>query len=238
MRGKILAKEWGLERGSSLVFERKRKMVRLLIVRHGYSLTNKDKKYTGQTDVPLDRIGHLQAEAAARYIAEKYKVDAIYSSDLCRAVETARPLSERLSLPIYKDARLREYFMGEWEGMGFAEAKEKFSETAAILKSEPWRVRYDGGESMDEVFMRIRGFMEEILRENEGKTVAVVSHGGAIRQILRYVMHLPPERCSEIPQPANASISELEVEGEVTRAVRISVTEHLAALRANEIEVR
>lgn len=213
-------------------------MVRLLVIRHGYSLTNKDKRYTGQTDVPLDQIGHLQAEAAARYIAKKYKVDAIYSSDLCRAAETARPLSERLSLPIQKDARLREYFMGEWEGMGFAEAKEKFSETAAALKNEPWRVRYDGGESVDEVFMRIRDFMEEILRENEGKTVAVFSHGGAIRQIFRYAMHWPCERFAEIPHFANASISEFEIDGEAARAVFISKTEHLEALGANEIEVR
>ena len=213
-------------------------MTRLLIVRHGFSLTNKEKRYTGQMDVPLDAIGLLQGEAASRYLAAHYAVDAIYSSDLCRAVETVRPLSERLSLPIRKDARLREYFMGEWEGKAFSEVKTLFPMTCQALKTEPWRVRYDGGECVQDVFLRVSECLDEIIKENEGKTVVIASHGGAIRQILRYVMRLPAERYSELPHVANASISEIVVEGNEMRVLRLSETEHLATLNENEVETR
>lgn len=213
-------------------------MVRLLIVRHGFSMTNKDKRYTGHMDVPLDAVGLLQGEAASRYLAAHYAVDAIYSSDLCRAVETVRPLSEQLSLPIRKDARLREYFMGEWEGKAFSEVKTLFPMTCQALKTEPWRVRYDGGESVHDVYLRVSECLDEIIKENEGKTVVIASHGGAIRQMLRYALRLPAERYSELPRVANASISEIEIEGETMRVLRISETEHLAELIENEVEMR
>ncbi len=212
-------------------------MVKVLIVRHGYSVTNKEKRYTGQTDVPLDAIGYRQAEAACKYIAEKYKVDVIYSSDLCRVVETVRPLSERLSLPIVTDARLREFAMGEWEGKSFSEVESLFPETYACLKKTPWLVRYDGGESCDEVFFRVRECVKEIIKENEGKTVVIASHGGAIRQILRFAFGFLPGEPYEIPHLKNASISVIECEGDVIRVVSHSETEHLAALNENEIEV-
>lgn len=213
-------------------------MTRLLIVRHGYSMTNKEKRYTGHMDVPLDAVGLLQGEAASRYLAEHYAVDCIYSSDLCRAVETVRSLSEQLSLPIRKDARLREYFMGEWEGKSFFEVQELFPKTYQTLKTEPWLVRYDGGESVNDVYLRVRECLDEIIRENEGKTVVIASHGGAIRQMLRYALCLPAEKYREIPPVANASISEIEVEGEEVRVLRLSETEHLASLCENEVETR
>ena len=213
-------------------------MTRLLIVRHGYSMTNKEKRYTGHMDVPPDAVGLLQGEAASRYLAAHYAVDCIYSSDLCRAVETVRPLSEQLSLPIRKDARLREYFMGEWEGKSFSEVQELFPKTYQTLKTEPWLVRYDGGESVNDVYLRVRECLDEIIRENEGKTVVIASHGGAIRQMLRYALRLPAERYSELPHVANASISEIEVDGEEVRVLRLSETEHLASLCENEVETR
>ncbi len=226
-------------RGSPFVFKKAgENMVKLLIVRHGYSMTNKDKRYTGHMDVPLDAVGLLQGEAVSRYLAAHYAVDAIYSSDLCRAVETVRPLSEHLSMPIRKDARLREYFMGEWEGKAFSEVQTLFPKTHHTLKTEPWRVRYDGGESVSDVYHRVSECLDEIIKENEGKTVVIASHGGAIRQMLRYALRLPAERYSELPHVANASISEIVVEGDGMRVLRLSETEHLSELSENEVETR
>ncbi len=213
-------------------------MVRLLLVRHGYSVTNKEKRYTGHRDVPLDAVGLLQGEAVCRSLAEHYTVDAIYSSDLCRAVETVRPLADRLSLPIHKDARLREYFMGEWEGKSFEEVERLFPETYACLKKTPWLVRYDGGESCDEVYFRVCECMQGIIKENEGKTVVIASHGGTIRQILRFALGFLPGEPYEVPHLKNASISVIECEGDVIRVVSYNETEHLAELRENEVEAR
>ena len=94
-------------------------MVTLLLLRHGYSVYNKAKRFTGQQDIPLDTVGVLQAQSAAKYLTENYAINAVYSSDLCRAVDTARPTAERLGLPIHTDAALRELAMGVWEGMLF-----------------------------------------------------------------------------------------------------------------------
>ena len=74
-------------------------MVRFLIIRHGYSKSNKEKKFTGQMDVGLDEAGVIQAECTGKYVAEKFNVDKIYSSDLCRAYDTAEPLSEITGIP-------------------------------------------------------------------------------------------------------------------------------------------
>ena len=203
-------------------------MVRLLILRHGYSVTNKEKRFTGQRDVPLDAVGHKQAEAACRYLVENYKIDAIYSSDLCRAADTVAPLAERLSLPIRKDARLREFAMGDWEGKKFAEIDALYPETRARQKIDPWRMRYEGGESCDEVMARVSECILSIARENEGKTVLVASHGGAIRQLMRFVLGLSYEEHEKAPLITNASLSLIEYEDGALRLRFSGKTEHLA----------
>ena len=213
-------------------------MVRFLVVRHGYSITNKDKRFTGQTNVPLDAVGYQQAEAVSNYLFENYKIDAIYSSDLSRAVETLAPLARRLSLPIRTDARLREFAMGDWEGRKFSEIDEMYPETRRLQKLDPWHVRYEGGESCDEVMARVSRCILSIAEENEGKTVALVSHGGAIRQLLRFVLNLSYEDFAKAPALSNASISVIEYENGVFRLVCANETEHLSALQENEVETK
>jgi len=155
-------------------------MVRLLVIRHGYSLTNKDKRYTGQTDVPLDQIGHLQAEAAARYIAKKYKVDAIYSSDLCRAVETGK-----IAVPdgtFETDRLLREINVGDLQNLPHSlQTKEQRAYNGKYGYAD-----YHG-ESREELKERIRKFMKK-LEETDLENVALFSHGGVLRAMLSLVL--------------------------------------------------
>ena len=91
-------------------------MTTLLLVRHGYSLSNESGTFTGQTDVPLTEEGVRQAELTARYLAGNYQVDRILSGDLIRTVQTAKPLSELTKLPVLKEKGLREIYGGKWEG--------------------------------------------------------------------------------------------------------------------------
>lgn len=192
-------------------------MVRLLILRHGVSLTNKDKRYTGKMDVPLAPLGLLQAEAACRYIAENYKVDAVYASDLSRAQDTVRPLAERLSLPLLLRRELREIDLGDWEGKTYDEVKVLYPETWERLQSERHLARYEGGESYKEAYERARAAFLSIARENEGKTAVVASHGGTIRLFLAFVLGLPLEKGSDAPLISNASLSLVEIDGEDMR---------------------
>ena len=89
-------------------------MVRFIIVRHGLTDFNRLRKYQGQHEANLEPIGIEQAEATAERVAAEYRLDAIYSSDLSRAVKTAEPFARRFSLPINKDAAFREVDVGEW----------------------------------------------------------------------------------------------------------------------------
>ena len=80
-------------------------MTDLVILRHGYSEGNKEKRFSGQMNVPLDNVGKNQAESVAKFIADNFKVDAIYSSDLSRAYDTVKPLADKLGLEIVKDIK-------------------------------------------------------------------------------------------------------------------------------------
>ncbi len=196
-------------------------MVRLLIVRHGLSMTNKDKVYTGQRDVPLAPLGYRQAEAACRYIMENYKVDAVYASDLCRAVDTVLPLAKQLSLPVHTREGLREISLGDWEGKTYEDVQRLYPETWAMLKTARHLARYEGGESYCEAYERSKKAFLSIAKENEGKTVAIASHGGTIRLFLACVLGLALADGGEAPMIPNASLSVVEIEGE---EMRLAVT--------------
>ena len=83
-------------------------MVTLLLVRHGESLYNMQRCFTGHSDIPLTELGEKQAELTAQYLTEHFKVDAIWSSDLQRAKSTAKPCADRLGLPINCDYRIED----------------------------------------------------------------------------------------------------------------------------------
>lgn len=205
-------------------------MVTLLIVRHGLSLTNRDKRYTGQRDVPLAPLGHKQAEVACKYIAGHYKVDAVYASDLSRAVDTMVPLASSLSLPVIKRADLREISLGDWEGKTYEEVKVLYPETWALLRTARHLARYEGGESYAEAYARAKDAFLSIAKENEGKTVAIASHGGTIRLFLAFVLGLPLADGEKVPLIPNASLTVVEIEGDAMRLVFAGDESYLSGL--------
>ena len=99
-------------------------------------------------------------------------------------------------------------------------------------------MRYEGGESCDEVMARVSQCILSIAEENEGKTALVASHGGAIRQLMRFVLKLSYEDHAKAPTIANASISVIEYENGAFRLVSASETEHLSAVNENEVETK
>jgi probable phosphoglycerate mutase len=128
-------------------------MTKIIIVRHGESKTNELGLLVGQGDFPLTDLGLAQAEQTAEALAGE-QIDAVYSSDLCRASRTAQPIAEALGLPLELDARLREIDMGLWQGLGFEEAIARFPETERIRKECLGNLRYDGGKAFLDVYAR------------------------------------------------------------------------------------
>ena len=202
-------------------------MVKFIIVRHGFSLGNKEKRFTGQLDLPLDEIGYSQAESVAKYILDNFKIDVIYSSELCRAYDTALPLAKALGKEVKKINALNETDVGFWQGKTFEEIKKEYPEGYALYVASPGLCHFDGGECYADVRARVvRGF-HHIAEENEGKTVFVATHGGVIRNLLAAWLDISLERITDVPRISNASITVAEYENGKATLLGINCTKHL-----------
>ena len=192
-------------------------MTKIILIRHGYSLGNKEKKFTGQMDLPLDRIGRAQAMSVCEYVKEHYQVDWIYSSDLSRARDTVAPLAKALSLPIHECRELREVDVGLWQGMLIEEVAKTYPENFALYKKKPGLVTFDGGESYGALIARVRPFIEKLAEEKDGKTLVIATHGGVIRNLRAAWDGVELAEIERIPHVPNASLSVLHYEnGRVT----------------------
>lgn len=151
-------------------------MTRFSIVRHGQTDWNLHKRIQGSTDIPLNSTGRAEAaETGVRLRGRDW--DLIVSSPLSRADETARIIAGELSLPAPKlIPELTERHHGEIEGLTFAERQERFPDGVAV----------PGLESRQEVIDRVLPAFDQIARENPGRRVLVVSHGGVIGTLLRH----------------------------------------------------
>ena len=205
-------------------------MTKFLLVRHGQSLANLQERFAGHYDVPLTEHGHAQARAVGKYVAEHYDIDAIYSSDLCRAYDTARPASLLLGIDIIPEKGLREIFEGKWSGERFVDIKENFSEDFDRWRTDIGTARCTGGESTEELLFRVRATLMRIADENHGKTVLVATHATPIRVIETFALTGDLKAMQEIPWVTNASISEVVYDDGAWSFGRIGITDHLGDL--------
>lgn len=211
-------------------------MVKILLIRHGETDYNKEHRVQGQLNSTLTPEGIQQAEDVAEYLAENYTIDAIYSSDLDRAVNTAKPLAERLELPIHTTKDLRELHLGLWQGLLYPDAEKRFPETARMRKVDPGNTRYEEGESYWDLMNRSTAAIDRIAKENDGKTVAVYSHGGTIRALICAWMSLPIEKIFTVPAIPNTAVNVLTYDnGKVEFLLRDSV-EHTKSAKAAFVE--
>lgn len=148
----------------------------IYLVRHGQTDWNVERKIQGNTDIPLNEIGELQARNAAENIS-KLKIDKIISSDLSRARQTAEIINEKVGANIKLDKRLREVNYGDFEGNLVENLTEQDWQ---IFDKNPEKIN---GESRIEVYKRIKSLFDEI---DEEENTLIVTHGGALRMIMYY----------------------------------------------------
>jgi broad specificity phosphatase PhoE len=155
-------------------------MSRLLIWRHGNTDWNGGERVQGQSDIPLNERGRAEAVAAAARLAA-LRPDAIVSSDLVRAAETAAALARVTGLRVRSEARLRERFYGDWQGHTIDEIRVRWPKEYA-----DWRAGVGapgcGIESLDDMGKRVGEALFDAVDAAPGGTVVVVTHGGAARQ--------------------------------------------------------
>ena len=203
-------------------------MVKFVIIRHGYSLGNKEKRFTGQLDVPLDEVGYAQANATAKYVVENFKIDKIYSSDLRRAYDTAKPIAEALGLPINVEKSLREADVGIWEGRLISEVEKEFPERFAFYKTSPGLSHFEGGESYASLSARACATFERSAAENDGKTIAVTTHGGVIRTLFAAWNGISLEQIGGLLHFPNASVTVAEYDCGKVKFLQEGYDGHLA----------
>ena len=190
-------------------------MTIILIARHGQSDWNADKRWQGHSDRPLTQKGRGQAEALGARLAH-IDLDAIYSSDLRRARDTAAVVADSQGLDVRIEPDLREVDVGSWAGLTRAEAEERFPEGFAR-----WTKGYPGwedGESYEAMTDRVIAAVKRIAAEHRDERVLVVSHGGPIRAMHAEALGLDVHAYRRLrPVEPNARLSAVcFVEGRLT----------------------
>ena len=202
-------------------------MTKLIIIRHGFSSGNKQSRFSVQLDLPLTKEGYDQAESAAQYILKNYQVDAVYSSDLCRAYDTVKPIADALDLPIHTYKELREINEGNWQGMLKEEVKKQFPEQFKTYQKTLGLVQFEGGECYASMLARVKPIIEKIIDDNPQKTVVIGTHGAVIRGMLSVWLGVPLEKVQEVPRVPNGTITVVECDQASAKVLQIGYSDHL-----------
>lgn len=200
---------------------------RLCIVRHGETDWNVVKRMQGHIDIPLNDAGLAQAEATAAGLADEC-FDAIYSSDLLRTWQTARPIAAARGLQVTAIAGLRERHYGRMQGMTTAEAKEAMPEIHAAYVGRHPDHDLDGGESLNVFAKRVVDTLTELAHRHAGETLLLVAHGGVLDIIYRLVNGRDLSGPRDFPIP-NAGLNWIEHDGAAWRLVVWGDRAHLDA---------
>jgi broad specificity phosphatase PhoE len=196
----------------------------LFIIRHPQATGNLIRHFQGHTDTDLTEEGLCQADILAGHFRD-IPLDIVYSSDLKRAAITAEKIAagrEHKVTPV-----LREIHAGVWEDKDVMLLPGDYPVESRIWSKQPERFYIEGGETMAEVYARVSKFLTEITAKNEGKTIAVVSHGCAIRNMLCFIKHGDIAYLREIEWSNNAAISCAEYEDGVWEIKYMNDEKHL-----------
>lgn len=205
----------------------------LLIVRHGESLGNRDERFLGHTDLGLSELGKRQAAALGAALCGR-RIDAVYSSDLCRAADTVAPAAADRGLPILLRRDLREIYAGDWEGRRFDDLITEWPEERAVWKTDIGRACPPHGERVADLYERAFAAITAIAAENPGRTVLIGTHATPVRAITARLLGLGVLGMAEIPWAPNASITTVVFRDGVATLDSPADASHLADL-VNEV---
>jgi broad specificity phosphatase PhoE len=198
---------------------------RLLLARHGQSVSNAVRRFQGVQDVPLSELGRRQAEALAGAFGQR-RIAAVYSSPLQRARHTAELVAAAVQAPLRSVDDLRELSLGEWEGCTVEEVQARPGNPYACWVRDPVGTLPPGAEPLADVQRRVVRALAEVERAHpNGDDVLVVCHGGVISAYLAYCLELPLSSIWRLTL-SNCSITELAP----PRLLSMNDTTHLAGV--------
>ena len=209
----------------------------IYLVRHGESLGNAKHVLLGWTDLDLSPLGYAQARCTADAMADLH-IDAIYSSSLLRAFNTAVPHAQLRGLTVQGDDKLREIYLGEWENMSVEDVIAKYGEDVYYRQ---WRAEFGtftcpGGESVQGACDRFFAEVKRIAESSEGKSILIAAHAAVIRAFYGRVLGIEPDLLGERLQfPSNASYSVVEYSDGAFSPVEFSNDAHLANIGITKV---
>ena len=201
-------------------------MTELILIRHGETDWNAERRIQGHTDVPLNEAGLTQADAIGQRFLDE-RVDVLLSSDLGRAMQTANPIAKACGLSVVRDARLRERHLGVLQGKTIEEARELTPEAYEVFHSRMTDASLDGGESLAEFAERVTATLMELARIHRDKRIVAVTHGGVVDIAYRLANNTPLDAARLFPIH-NASVNTLRATASGFELVSWSDISHLA----------
>ncbi|HWP59314.1 MAG TPA: histidine phosphatase family protein [Candidatus Acidoferrales bacterium] len=162
----------------------------LIIVRHGETVWNTERRFQGHEDSPLTAKGIAQAEALARRLARQ-AFGALYSSDLGRARKTAEIIAAQTGHAVVPEPRLRERGLGVFQGLTSDEIRTGYPQAYERYRSREPDFVVPGGESLRQQIARNISCLEDLATKHPGETIVVVTHGGVLNVVFRHTLSIP-----------------------------------------------
>ena len=201
---------------------------KIILVRHGESIGNALGMSLGHTNLGLSEVGHRQARITAEHLKNE-KIDAVYSSDLLRAHDTAVPHAELRGLTVIDSEGLREVNIGEWEGKLVSDLKRDHYEDFVIKWQQGFGTfTFPGGDNVMASATRFYNEVLRIARAHQGECVLIAAHAAVIRAFWCMTCNIAPENMAQAyPYPTNASYSTLYFDGEKFTPIEYSFDKHM-----------
>ena len=205
-------------------------MTRFILMRHGQTQWNREERVRGRADLALDETGKRQAEAAALRLKEEHAV-AVYCSPVRRAVQTAKIVGEKLSLPVQPLEGLIDLDFGSFEGLSGEEATKQYPELYRLWLQRPEQVRFPGGEGLEDVRQRFMPAVEQLAAKHQDQAVILVSHKVVCQLLMCAMLGLDNSHFWQVRQDVNA-INIFELRDNAPLIISVNDTCHLKNLAA------
>jgi len=209
----------------------------IILIRHGETAWNAERRLQGHLDIPLNHEGERQAALLAGALANE-TIDVVVSSDLSRARQTAQAVADALGMAVEIDPQLRERCYGGFEGLLYSEIEARFPAQFAAWQARDVDAELPPGKNPGETFRafyaRATGAILDWGAANPGKTLALVAHGGVLECAYRLALGLPLETPRDF-KVFNASINRFTCEGGRLQLQSWGEVAHLRPLVLDEL---
>ena len=200
-------------------------MTRIYLVRHGQTEWNRQERFRGRIDIPLNEVGHDQARAVAAYLSG-HDIVAVYTSPLQRAVQTALPIAQVHDLSPTILPGLIDISYGEWQGYSPSEVRDEFPDLLELWYTEPHRVDIPGGQNLKTIKEQAMSVVRETLSRHDNGGIVLVTHQIVIKVLTCTLLGLEVSQIWRIRQD-NACIDVFAWDKEQFTAILINGTAHL-----------